>query len=223
MFILIIAVAIAVGIAFVSVRVYAQIKGSQAAVAQFELPADSDKESFMDPKTGKRYDKAGYDAYLQKTVERMTSPQLEKLITQYGGQNDVWNQLMCEAIRAEQARRAEAEESAVSENEEEAEEINEEIAPFFWVEQSTGASVGLTVGTYLQEELTSGRDWDKLAKCFLREQNSRVLGKLEFDSQEDMFSVYSRDTAALRKFAGDFKALCEDPGQCAALLEKLSQ
>ena len=224
----IIYVVIAVVVAYVVLRVFAQLRGGAAAVARFELSADSDKESFTDPKTGKRYDKQGYDAYLKHTVQNMTDQQLNSLLTQYGGRDNIWNEKMCEAIRAEQARRREAAEAAEAESEEAAEEINEEIAPFFWVEQSTGASVGLSCGEYLQEQFErhgmdgNGSDWDRLAKAFLKTKTD-LRGKIRFDSQQDLFCVYSRDAAAVKTFIYGFRAACETESEREELFGRLTE
>ena len=59
----------------------------------------------------------------------------------------------------------------------------------------------------------TGFDWDQLAKRYVEEQAPALKGKLEFDSQEDLFSVYARDEAALRTFIRGFREACEDAGQ----------
>ena len=67
------AVIIAAVLTFISVRIFTNARSGKA-LAQFELPADSNKESFLDQKTGKRYDREAYQNYLAKTVQRMTDP-----------------------------------------------------------------------------------------------------------------------------------------------------
>ena len=59
----------------------------------------------------------------------------------------------------------------------------------------------------------TGFDWDQLAKRYVEEQAPALKGKLEFDSQKDLFSVYARDEAALRTFIRGFREACEDAGQ----------
>ena len=183
----------------------------------------------MDPKTGKRYDKNAYSAYLKVTVQKLTDQQLSNMKNQYGQRDDIWSQLMCQAVRAEEALRAEeaAARRADAENEVLSDVMSEGIAPFFWVEQDTGASVGLATGEYLQE-LFSARglsggaaDWDRLAKLYLKEGNSPLLRKLEFDSENDLFSVYSRDADALEEFIVAFRDTCEDQEAVGALLDRL--
>lgn len=67
------ALILAAVLTFIIVRIFTNARSGKA-LAQFELPADSDKESFLDQKTGKRYDREAYQSYLTKTVQRMTAP-----------------------------------------------------------------------------------------------------------------------------------------------------
>ena len=211
------ALILAAVLTFIIVRIFTNARSGKA-LAQFELPADSDKESFLDQKTGKRYDREAYQSYLTKTVQRMTDPQLQNL-SRSRGDGSVWHELLMEAVDAERNRRRAAAEAACAEDEEAMEELCWEIAPFFWVEQAQGASVGLRTDTELQSVCTrqglqgTGFDWDQLAKRYVEEQAPALKGKLEFDSQEDLFSVYARDEAALRTFIRGFREACEDAGQ----------
>lgn len=202
---------------------------AKKTVTRFELdPDDDERESFMDPKTGKRYDKNAYEAYLTVTVQKLTEQQLTNMLKQYGQRDDVWSQLMCQAARAETARRAETLRVHQEESDELSDERGDSIAPFFWVEQDVGASVGLATGDYLQDLFTargltgSAADWDRLAQLFLQEQNAGLRHKLEFDSQEDLFSVYAKDEEALEQFIDTFRAACEDEDVIAPLLDRLS-
>lgn len=228
MIIWIILLVIVISVVYVGVRVFLQMKTGTAALSQYELSADSDKEFFVDPKTGKHYDKMAYEAYLHRMVHNMTEQQMTSLLNQYGGRDNIWNEKMCEAIRLEQAQRAEAAERAAEESEIVEEQINADIAPFFWVEQSTGASVGLSTGEYLQDLFESngmdgtGSDWDRLAKAFVNDYTD-LRGKLQFDSQADMFCVYSRDAAAVKKFAYEFRAACEDREAAQKLFGRIAQ
>lgn len=99
------------------------------------------------------------------------------------------------------------------------EKWKEEIAPFFWVEHSSGASVCLNVGTYLQEVFDtrtdegfegSGYDWGSLAQVFLDEACSELGEKIGFDPEASMFCAYSKDKDALAQFIRSFKKACED-------------
>lgn len=224
----IIGAVIVVAVVYVCLRIFLQMRTGTAALAQFELPEDSDKESFVDPKTGRRYDSAAYEAYLSRMVHNMTDQQMQNLLNQYGGRDNIWNQKMCDAIRVEQDKRADAAELAAEESEILEEEINEEIAPFFWVVQSTGASVGLSCGECLRDLFAehgmtgSGSDWDSLAKTFISER-ADLRGKLQFDSQADLFCVYSRDTAAVKQFAYEFRGVCEDRAAAQQLFERMAR
>ena len=148
----------------------------------------------------------------------MTDPQLQNL-SRSRGDGSVWHELLMEVVDAERNRRRAAAEAACAEDEEAMEELCGEIAPFFWVEQAQGASVGLRTDTELQSVCTrqglqgTGFDWDQLAKRYVEEQAPALKGKLEFDSQKDLFSVYARDEAALRTFIRGFREACEDAGQ----------
>lgn len=99
------------------------------------------------------------------------------------------------------------------------EQFEKEISPFFWVEQSSGASVCLTVGEYLQEVFDAraeegfegnGYDWGSLARVFLDEKCSELQEKIGFDPEGSMFCVYSKDEEALADFILRFKKACED-------------
>ena len=93
------------------------------------------------------------------------------------------------------------------------------IAPFIWVEQSSGASVCLNVGEYLKEIFDTraeegfvgnGYDWGSLAQIFLDEKCSDLKEKINFDPEADMFCAYSKDKDALAEFILRFKNACED-------------
>lgn len=98
-------------------------------------------------------------------------------------------------------------------------QFENEIAPFFWVEQSAGASVCLMAGEYLQEIfdtradegfIGSGYDWSSFAQVFLDEKCSDLQEKINFDPEADMFCAYSKDKDALAEFILRFKKACED-------------
>lgn len=98
-------------------------------------------------------------------------------------------------------------------------QFENEIAPFFWVEQSSGASVCLNAGVYLQEVfdtraedgfIGNGYDWSSLAQVFLDEKCSDLQEKPDFDPEADMFCAYSSDKDALAEFILRFKKACED-------------
>ena len=198
---------------------------SKKALAMYELPEGSDKPFYQDPATGKKYDKEAYDRYLKETARHLTDQQMQNILKQHEGRGDMWNKLLCEALRAELKERANAEpgeeengDAVSSQQEIDGDTLNDEIAPFFWVDQERGASVGLTAGEYLQDVFESraaegftgsGYDWNSLAKAYLADEPA-LRAKLQFDSQEDLFSVYCRDSEVLETFIYGFKAACED-------------
>ncbi len=99
------------------------------------------------------------------------------------------------------------------------EKFKNEIAPFFWVEYSSGASACLNAGEYMQEVFDtradegfegSGYDWSSLAQVFLGECCPDLKEKINFDPEADMFCACSADRDALADFILQFKKACED-------------
>ncbi len=100
------------------------------------------------------------------------------------------------------------------------EQFKKEIAPFFWVGQSSSVSVCLDVGNgYLQDVfdtreeegfIGNGYDWGSLAQVFLDERCPDLQEKISFDPEADMFCAYSEDRDALADFIVQFKKACED-------------
>jgi hypothetical protein len=97
--------------------------------------------------------------------------------------------------------------------------MEEKIRPFFWVKHENSASVCLNVGTYKEEVFETradegfegnGYDWASLAQVFLSEKMPELKEVINFDPEASMFCVYSRDIAALEKFACEFKKACEN-------------
>lgn len=99
-------------------------------------------------------------------------------------------------------------------------QFENEIAPFCWVEEGTGASVCFSeVGKYLQwifdtraDEgfIGNGYDWCSLAQVFLDEKCPKLQEKINFDPEADMFCAYSEDKEAMADFILRFKQACED-------------
>ena len=98
-------------------------------------------------------------------------------------------------------------------------QFEKEISPFFWVGQSTGASVCLNAGEYLQEifdtradegVIGNGYDWCSLAQVFLDEKCSDLHDNINFDPEADMFCAYSDDEESLAEFILRFRKACED-------------
>lgn len=203
---------------------------SNKAVERFLWHEGSNREFFEDPKTGKKYDKEAYTDHLAAYVKNFSDAQLQSIYDARNARSDIWNQLLCEAANTELLRRANTDSSADDGlmSEEEIEEINDEIAPFFWVEQSTGASIGLSTGEYLQDLFKqygmagTGADWDHIAQTFL-ENHTKLKESIQFDSQEDMFCAYARDEAAIKKFAYIFQETCEDREEAEALFRRAAK
>lgn len=210
-------------------KAYIGVK-SNKAVERFLLPEGSDKEFFEDPKTGKKYDKEAYTAHLAAYVKNMSNAQLQSIYNARNAHDDIWNQMVCEAAQAELLRRANTEPGGGKEDMMDAatEEINDKIAPFFWVEQSIGASVGLTTGEYLQDLFEkygmagTAADWDHVAEVFLQDY-PKLEGSIQFDSQSDMFCAYARDEVAVKKFAYVFQAACENREEAEELFRRAAK
>jgi hypothetical protein len=98
------------------------------------------------------------------------------------------------------------------------------IEPFSWLDHGEGL-FSLTLYTCFRESsykdevfatradegfAGTGYDWDVLSYVFLEEKLPELKDKIEYDSENNMFCVYSRDKEALQKFALEFKAACED-------------
>ena len=62
----------------------------------------------------------------------------------------------------------------------------------------------------------------RLAKAFVNDYTD-LRGKLQFDSQADMFCVYARDAVAVKKFAYEFRAACEDREAAQKLFGRIAQ
>ena len=73
-----------------------------------------------------------------------------------------------------------------------------------------------------QEEgfLGNGYDWNSLATVFLEEKMPELVDALSFDSEEGLFSIGSEDVGAVKKFAVEFKALCDDESEMMDLLSR---
>lgn len=97
--------------------------------------------------------------------------------------------------------------------------FKELIKPFFWVENKNSVSVCLNVGDYNAELFETredegfegnGYDWVSSAKVFLEEQKPELIEFIKFDSEADMFCVYSSNPDALKSFIIAFKETCEN-------------
>ena len=108
-------------------------------------------------------------------------------------------------------------------------QFENEIAPFFWVEQRSGASVCLSAGGYLQDIfdtradegfIGNGYDWGSLAQVFLDERCPNLQEKISFDPEADLFCAYSGDSEALADFILCFRKACEDKALIADLFSR---
>ena len=98
-------------------------------------------------------------------------------------------------------------------------EFQKEIAPFFWVDHESSASVCLTVGDYLMDVFATranegftgnGYEWESLAQVFLNKQCPELVDKIAFDPEGSMFAAYSKDKKALKDFIRQFKRACDN-------------
>jgi hypothetical protein len=97
--------------------------------------------------------------------------------------------------------------------------LKEQIHPFFWVEHANSFSVCLNAGEYKNEVFETredegfegnGYDWTSLASVFIAERMPELEGVVKFDPEAGMFSAYSSDAEALKRFILSFKKACED-------------
>ena len=105
--------------------------------------------------------------------------------------------------------------------------FSEQIAPFFWVETTSGFSACLDAGDYKNEVFQAraeegfegnGYDWTSLAQVYLDEQcTAEIQSEIGFDPEAGMFCAYSENEEALKKFILGFKQPCEN----TAMIEDL--
>ena len=94
-----------------------------------------------------------------------------------------------------------------------------EITPFFFINHGSSYSTCLNVGSYKTEIflaresegfIGNGYDWVSLAEVFLNEKVPVLKDIIHFDPEADMFTAYSSDEDALKKFTLLFKEACEN-------------
>ena len=110
------------------------------------------------------------------------------------------------------------------------EKFQRKIEPFRFSSDEEQASLILEAGIgYLKELFLSreddgfsgnGYDWESLAEIFLAEVYEGEDDSFEFDSEADLFVVYSEDAESLADFALAFKDACEDAGLIADLFSR---
>ena len=103
------------------------------------------------------------------------------------------------------------------------------IAPFLWGRLYGDTAVCLRGNQYKNETFLSraeegctgnGNDWTALAKVYLREKKPDFVGRIKFDSDEEMFRAYSSDAAIMRTFVLDFREMCQDMNVMLDLLSR---
>ncbi|MBR0485425.1 MAG: hypothetical protein IJJ69_11730 [Oscillospiraceae bacterium] len=110
------------------------------------------------------------------------------------------------------------------------EKFQRKIEPFRFSADEEQASLMLEAGNgYLADLFAvraddgfvgNGYDWEALAEIFLAEVYEGDDDSFEFDSEADMFVVYSEDAESLADFALAFKDACEDAGLIADLFSR---
>lgn len=109
-------------------------------------------------------------------------------------------------------------------------DFDTQIQPFFWVDHDNGqASLCLPAGRYKQSLFNSraeegfegnGYDWASLAQVFLDERMPVLKDIVLFDPEAGMFTAYSDNGEALRRFVLAFKDACEDDVLIADLFSR---
>ena len=115
------------------------------------------------------------------------------------------------------------------------EDLNEQLEPFKLMVFDEGTEdVWATLVLWLNEDykqnvfdtrqeegfLGNGYDWNSLATVFLEEKMPELVDALSFDSEAGLFSIGSEDVEAVKKFAVEFKALCDDESEMMDLLSR---
>ena len=106
----------------------------------------------------------------------------------------------------------------------------EDIAPFFFVEHHPYAlSVLLKIDDGFQADTFrklglhgSSKDWETLAMGFIEEweENNSGVDMFHFDSDEEIFCVYSQYIDDIALFAKWFRKMCNDEKEMRAFLER---
>ena len=110
------------------------------------------------------------------------------------------------------------------------EEFIRKIEPFRWASSEGQYTFYLDIeNSYLAEIfqkradegfLGNGYDWEALVEIFLAEIYEGDDDSFEFDSEADMFVVYSEDGVALADFALSFREACDDLDLIADLFSR---
>ena len=96
------------------------------------------------------------------------------------------------------------------------------IEPFQWVcMENGGASVDLDVGAYRKEfflkyaedfenECGNGYDWELFAERYMKKCFPDMTKSIQYDSESELFCIYSEHTEILEKFARELKRVTDD-------------
>jgi len=100
--------------------------------------------------------------------------------------------------------------------------INNTIEPFQWFCKEDGyATVDLLVGAYrkdfflkyaeeFEDECGNGYDWELFAERYMKKCFPEMTKSIQYDSESDMFCIYSDDKEILEKFAQELKRVTAD-------------
>lgn len=109
--------------------------------------------------------------------------------------------------------------------------FEEDLSPFYIMKLENGMlSACLDTSTYKKEVFAkrnnegimgSGYDWEKAASILRHELGLDLFGEVYFDSEADLFCVYSNDTEKFMEFISKLKALCENDMKLEAVISKI--
>ena len=100
--------------------------------------------------------------------------------------------------------------------------INDTIKPFHWFCMESGnVTVNLSVGEYRKEffqkhveefedKCGNGYDWELFAERYMKKCFPEMTKDIQFDSESDMFCIYSRQKEVLETFARNLKRVTDD-------------
>ena len=105
--------------------------------------------------------------------------------------------------------------------------LKETIAPFRWLSEPGCYTLYLDAGllgndSFAKHNMSgSGYDWEKVAAAFLDAHFSFLKGKVTFDCEADLFSMYSKTKKPLRDFALAFRNAVSDADAFEELLGRV--
>lgn len=110
------------------------------------------------------------------------------------------------------------------------EKFQRKIEPFKWHSTEDQHTLYLETESHYLEDLFrtreadgfigNGYDWEALSEIFLAEIYEGDDDSFEFDSEADMFIIYSEDGKSLSDFALAFREACEDEQLIADLFTR---